>query len=170
MNSDVRHVSAGQYWKIIEIALNNAAACDGDLLVESFGYSECHLHLDLSLDSQRVHQKRPSVHRNIDAFNLHVSTLADRNSRYCRTDSDFGSARPAIVTDSDAHSSSGRQLLSPPRLLGGGIQNLYPALARTECGIGIQQGASILIRILARRNCDFVDESLHTEFVRKASH
>src|SRR5437870_13001390 len=99
MKSHIRHIAVGQYWKIIEVTLNNAATGNSDFLIQSLRYRERDLHLDLSLHRERIHQEWAGVHRHINAFNFHVPGLADRHPRHYRTDGDFGAAGPPVVAN-----------------------------------------------------------------------
>src|SRR5215831_10532584 len=117
MNNHVRHITVGEYWIIIEIALDDAALGNRDLLVESLRQSKGDLHFDLTLHGERIHQKSSRIHRDINALDSDISAFADRHPRHGTVDGNFRAAWAAIIPDGNAHSSSGRQFLSPPGFL-----------------------------------------------------
>src|SRR5712691_73610 len=149
---DLRHFAHAQHPVVVEVRLLHPAVLERDLAVEGCGEAIDDCAFDLAPDDVRVHG-HAAVHRCHDAMYLWRSVGTHRDLRDLRAPAAEGKHY------GDAAVNAGGQRLAPARFFSGELERAPASRLLAE------EGAPELVRILARRVRELVDEAFKKETV-----
>src|SRR6267143_880792 len=149
---DLRHFAHSQHPVVVEVRLLDAAVLERDLAVEGRGEAVHDGALDLAPDDIGVY-RHAAVNRGDHAVHLRRAVRAHRDLRDLRAPA----AEGKHYGEAAVHASG--QRLTPARFFRGELERASAARLLAE------EGAPELVRILARRVRELVDEALQKETV-----
>src|SRR2546422_59400 len=149
---DLRHFAHAQHPVVVEVRLLDAAVLERDLAVEGRGKAVHDGALNLAPDDIGVY-RHAAVHRGDHAVHLRRAVRAHRDLRDLRAPAAEGKHY------GDAAVNAGGQRLTPARFFRGELERASAARLLAE------GGAPELVRILARRVRELVDEAFQKETV-----